>query len=246
MSQYEQSGAWLALDKASEQVSEAGRIHALLKSIQDARALVSVSICGRKGVYNSAILDCDLNKHEFVLDELTPLEGHVRLLQSACLSVYARVNGIGIYFESPLGDVGVQDNIAYYRQPLPQRVFYGQKRADYRVRPAMDTPIPIVLGDTQPIAEGELLDLSAGGIGLRVGVDTPVIAGETLNTCLITLPGGDTLCCRLQIRFVRQDPNAHELQLGARFLGLNPTQQRAVRRCVAELERAGLQRHERR
>lgn len=246
MSGKDQTGSWLTLDENTELVNEPLRIQNLLKSVLDAHALVTISIPERAEVYNSAVLDIDADKGELKLDELTPDEGHRHLLAARHLSAFARIKGVGLYFEAPLLEVGVEDNIAYYRIKLPELVFYGQKRSHYRVRVGLSAHAGVTLGNADKhIAEGELRDISAGGIGASFAASTPLNIGDVIADCLIELPGGGALHCSLEVRYAKHDTAHHTLHLGACFIGLKPAEERLIRRCVSNLEREALRKQPR-
>ncbi len=246
MSGKDQTGSWLTLDENTELVNEPLRIQNLMKSMLEARSLVTISIPGRAEVYNSALLDIDAARGELRFDELTPDEGHRHLLEARRFNAFARIKGVGLYFEAPLLEVGVEDNIAYYRIKLPERVFYGQKRSHYRVRVGLNTHAAVTLGNSSKhVAEGELRDLSVGGIGASFSASTPLKIGDIVPDCQIELPGGDTLHCSLEVRFAKHDTAHHELRLGARFIDLKPAEERMLRRCVSNLEREALRKQPR-
>ncbi len=246
MNSKDQSGVWLTLQSDTEVVKEPLRIVRLLKDVRDTHALVTVTIPERNQIYNSAILEIDSDKSEILLDELTPPEGHQQLLESRELSAYARVRGVGVYFRTSLREAGIENNIAFYRAGLPQMLFYGQKRSHYRVRVGLGQLAPVMLTEEEKsITEGQLRDLSVGGIGASFPSGVPIKVGDRFASCLIELPGGGAISCAIEVRFAQVDPQHRQMRVGACFVNLDAAQERMVRRCVTELEREAIRKQPR-
>ena len=227
-------------------VTDRNRIVQFLAGLQERHALISVSLPDTNQLYNSAVLGVSAQAGTVTLDELTPEEGHVRLLGERRLQVFARLDGVSLRFESELIDSATEDGIALYHIRLPELVYHGQKRNHYRVRVAIGLKVPVSLSqdDTQTL-NGQLRDLSIGGFGAAFPIDARIRAGQRIECGWIDLPGGTTVSCGLEIRYAAPDPVHRELRVGAAFLGLTPVQERAVQRCVHDLEREQLRRQTR-
>lgn len=244
MDQKDQSGVWLTLQKNTDVVEERLRIVNLIRQLIDSRALVIIGLPGQDLTFNSAIIAIDTDRDTLTLDELTPREGHERLKLTGHCSVYGKVKGVGVYFEVDIDEFGDENGAAFYRAKLPSLAFYGQKRSHYRVHVGLGVNAPLQLGDpsAQPLAEGQLRDLSVGGLGAIFPLTAPLEVGDRFPHCIVDLPGIGSIECTLDVRFARRDEEQRVLLVGAEFVDLGPQQQRAIQRCVYQLERDELRR----
>lgn len=220
-------------------VRQPSLIHRLLNELHDAKVLVTVSLPDTAELFNSAVLAVKFGDDGAVLlDELTPRHGHDCLLEKRSLQVYGRLHGLSVRFNTELLDAGEDKGIAFYRVRLPTEVEHGQKRAYYRVRVGLGFKVPVTLaGETDTAVDGELRDISIGGIGAAFPVNAPIESGADVESCWIDLPGGEAVSCALKVRHTEVDTSHRELRVGASFAGLTPAQERVVQRCIHTLER---------
>jgi c-di-GMP-binding flagellar brake protein YcgR len=229
-----------AYEGKTERVEDPQRVAALLQRLHDAHALLSVSLPGQPGRYNSAVIEVYAGRGRFVLDELSPQAGHKHLLKAGKARIQARLKGVELSFEAKFQGAGNQDGVAFYNFSLPNHLLYQQHRAHYRaqVGHARRIEVKITRQDgTETVAE--LNDISIGGLGLRFKRSLPenMERGEILPRCLVRLPTGDELNCRLEVRFTSVGVTGNTRLVGARFLELSPAQQAAIARFVAQMDR---------
>lgn len=233
-------------EKDAVEISDPHQIKRLIGELKERRVLITVALPDVPDLYNSAVLDVDGAQRQLVLDELTPSPGHERLLNSRELMVYARLDGLSVRFQSALVSHAHENGIALYHVELPERLYHGQKRSYYRVRVGLGVRLPVIVErEDQPTIDGELRDLSVGGVGMAFAPQTRIQQGEHLSNCVIDLPDGGTLSCSLEVRYASVDENHQELRIGARFANLTPAQERSVQRCVHDLEREHIRRQTR-
>lgn len=231
----------------TEKITHASQIAGLLRRILDSRVLLSVQVPGHAGIFNSLLLQVNADQKFIVLDELNPAAGHQLARQVGRLQVHCQSQGVEISFGCDIDTGSDRGGISYYRAPLPTVLQYLQRRLNYRVRMVLDKEIPVHLQlDASTEAEGQLFDLSLGGVGFNLTSDIRLERGQTLDPCVIRLPTGDTLQVRLEIRFVQTDDRRPTQRIGARFVGLEPQQGNMLRRLVTHLEREMLRRKARR
>lgn len=221
-----------------EHVTDPMQIAALLKKVKDSRTLIQVTLPGRATEYNSALLDIQPEQGYLLLDELTPAEGHQLLTAQCELTATIRLRGVDMRFTGTVQEIGGQAGIAYYRVEFPQRLYYRQRRAAYRVRLGMGLLIPfnIAREDGKPY-QGRLDDISLGGLGAELKQQTPFDPGDLLPGCAIQLPNGDKIDCEIEVRYISKDQQHKKFHLGARFVNLDRTHQHILQRFVAEAER---------
>lgn len=234
----------LIRDSAEPQhVTQPVQIAGILRRLQDAHALVHVSLPGGNESWLSAILEVHPTLGHLIIDELTPRDGNALLLKARRVIVSAQIQGVDISFAANLIDSGASDGVNFYRVALPESVRYWQRRASYRARVSAALLIPVTLrqGD-ELVINGELFDISAGGIGTRHRErHGPVpLLGEVWEDCRIQLPEMQEVQCALEIRYVGQDERSGHLRLGGRFVNITRPQLKLVETFVAHLERENL------
>lgn len=246
MSSTHSQGTGGLADEDAQPVRDRARIVKLLTELQEQHALITVALPATNELYNSAVLAVSSANGTVTLDELTPPEGHASLLKQRTMQVFTRLDGVSLRFASELVDAGQEGGIPLYRVRLPEVVYHGQKRSHYRVRVALGLKVPVSLSheDAQAL-NGQLRDLSIGGFGAAFPLSAQIRQGQRIEAGWIDLPGGTTLSCGLEIRYAAPDPVHRELRVGAAFLGLTPAQERAVQRCVHDLEREQIRRQTR-
>lgn len=237
-----------ATDRASEyqgkteKVTHLPQIIGLLRRIRDQRVLLSASVPGHPGVFNSLLLEVDPERKLILLDELNPRAGHELVLQTRELRVHCQCQGIELGFACAV-DIGQGRNgISFYRAALPDSINYLQRRGSYRVRVGLDLAVPLQLPfDESTLIEGELYDLSMGGLGANLETDLRLERGQILN-CILNLPKAEPFPVEIEIRFIRADDTKSTRRIGASFRNLQPRQQTVLRRLVTQLEREMLRR----
>ena len=230
-----------------QHVTQPAQIAGILRRLQDAHALVRVSLPGEGEAWLSAILEVHPAHGHLLIDELTPRDGNALMTRARRVIVNAQIQGVDISFAANLIDIGVSDGAAFYRLALPESVRYWQRRASYRVRVSAATLIPVTLQhDNGRSLAGELYDISVGGIGTRhTSAKALPLLGEVWSDCCISLPATPQLRCALEIRYVGQDARASQLRLGGRFVDISRAQLKAVENYIAHLEREQLRRRRR-
>lgn len=221
-----------------EHVTDPVQIAALLKKVKDSRTLLQITLPGHAAEYNSALLDVHVEQGYLLLDELTPAAGHHLLAVQSKLTAVIRLRGVDMRFTGTVQEIGGQAGIAFYRIEFPQRLYYRQRRAAYRVRLGLGKLIAfnIAVADGQPY-QGRLEDISQGGIGAELKQQTPFHRGDLLPGCAIQLPSGDKIDFEIEVRYISKDEQHKKFHLGARFVNLDPSRKHILQRFVAEAER---------
>jgi c-di-GMP-binding flagellar brake protein YcgR len=231
-----------------QQVTLPMQIAGILRRLQDAHALVHVSRPGDHESWLSAVLEVHPTEGYLLLDELTPRDGNALIRDANRIIVSAQIQGVDISFATRLLEAGVSDGLAIYRVAVPDNVRYWQRRASYRARVSAANVVAVTLAqNSELVLEGELYDISSGGIGTRHRRPRGIVPllGETWSQCEIKLPRNEIIRCALEIRFVGQDARTSHLRLGGRFIDISRPSLKAVEAFVAHLEREQLRRKRR-
>lgn len=226
-----------------EQVTDPIQIAALLKKVKDTRTLMQVTIAGQSAEYNSALLQIDAEHGFLLLDELTPPEGHHRLSEVRRLTASIRLRGVDLRFTTRLQQVGGQAGIAFYRVDFPLQLHYRQRRAYYRVKLGLGLMVPFSITHSAAKAvEGQIDDISVGGIGAQINQQLTFNRGDLLPGCTLLLPTGEKIDCEVEVRYISHDEQHRKTHLGARFVNMDRARQNTLKRFTAEAERELLRR----
>lgn len=229
-------------------ITDPVQIAGILRRLHEGHAMVHVSLPGSNESWLSAIIDVQPTTGQVLLDELTPREGNIALRNSGRLIVNAQIKGVDISFATSLVGTGSEDGLLFYRVALPQGVRYWQRRASYRAQVGAALSVPVTLNHSDGLVlTGELVDISAGGIGTR-HKDTKGIVpliGELWADCHIVLPDGHEIQCTLEIRNVGHEGRSGKVRIGSRFIDLDRGQLKNIEAFVAHLERENLRKRRR-
>ncbi|MEW6353181.1 MAG: flagellar regulator YcgR PilZN domain-containing protein [Pseudomonadota bacterium] len=222
-----------------EKLTDPARIVAILKRLQAQRTLLTVTLPESDHFYTSILLNVRPDGSHFLLDELDPHLGHTQLLAAKKARIHGRLHGVEVNFASALRDVNTEADAALYTMSLPASLNYCQRRSYYRARVGMEHSIPVIIkrrnGET---FNGQLEDISAGGVGVRLtGIADGLAHGDILPGCCIELSAGNKIFSDIEVRFLSADAQQQVLHLGGRFVDLGKVQARIVERFVATLDR---------
>jgi c-di-GMP-binding flagellar brake protein YcgR len=226
-----------------QQVTLPVQVAGILRRLLDAHALVHVSLPGETEYWLSAVIEVHPAQGYLLLDELTPRDGNAALQRARRVIVSAQIQGVDISFSANLIDAGQNDGLAFYRVALPESVRYWQRRASYRARVSAALVIPVTLAQSEgPVLNGELYDISAGGLGTRHRDPKGLapLLGEVWEACRIRLPDAQEVKCGIEIRYIGQDERNGQLRLGGRFVDITRPQLKLIESFVACLEREHL------
>ncbi len=215
------------------------QIEALLLSIEQASPLCTIIFEDMDEQFSSSILDVQMENKQLVLDELLPKEGNALLLQKNKLKLSCIHNGIRIAFMLNGIEPGSSRGIAYYKMPIPSRVYYPQRRASPRILiTTLDIQFSGVSSRTQITVGGTIYDLSRGGIGINVGNNIARLQrGDLIRNCRMSLQN-EALSFDISVRFVKTSrTRSRQTLIGAYFENLNPKERNKLESFVASLER---------
>ena len=220
----------------SELITDRSRIARLLERLASQHTLLTVVIPGQPQHYTSNIVAVEGDL--VLLDELMPADGHRLLLEVRTLQVAGKLEGIDFRFIATLEGVDTTDDMITYRANLPARLEYRQRRMDYRAHIPIAQRLRVIIDEgDEGVIEGELYDLSLGGVGMILPGETPTLLPGSWYECAIEMPDETWLYCQIEFCHSRTIP-AHERHLiGARYADLSPVQAQLVGRCIGMLER---------
>ncbi|MGQ0621258.1 MAG: flagellar brake protein [Panacagrimonas sp.] len=151
----------------------------LLSGLQVLRAHIWVGVVGRPSAGISIVLAVERQQGWLLLDALRDDDA---LSVDDALYFDTQVEGRRLRFECRLARIAQLDDGPAYLVTDPQLVLDQQRRASYRVRlPANGLPRAAVIDLAGVARPARVLDMSRGGLGLRVDSDSRFVPGAEVN-----------------------------------------------------------------
>ncbi len=232
-----------------DRISDVSMIAHMLKRLNTSRSLVRVTFPGTARAYSSIVLGVNPTTGSFLLDELSPSEGHQLLDIDAQVKIQASLEGVELGFKSRVSEIETERGIASYQMPFPDTIVYRQRRAYHRAPIGRAEPATVCLEhDEGATVDAVLRDISLGGIG----AETQFIETSDWIECgavvrgLMDLPGQDQVSAKLEICHVHLDERRQLCTIGARYRELGRAGRRQIERYIAYVERDLLRRRPKR
>lgn len=228
---------------SQRRVTDPERIASILQRLLDARALVSARVPGSDETFLTALLGVDRRERAFRLDELSPRRGHEIVLVERSLRAASRLEGVDVVFSATVATVTDQRGIAVYRLPFPHVLHHHQRRSSFRAPVGAGRTVSLRAAHPQAGAlVGEVRDLSAGGLRLRIQLPEglALAPGDALSDCAVVFPDGRALLCDLEVRHLSRQEGSRWTRIGARFLRLHRRDQNTLAQFIVQLERERL------
>lgn len=227
----------------TERITDAVRVAGLLAGIVERRSLLTITMDGAPEPYNSALLAVNRERGYVVLDELTPRRGHESVAPGRRLHAYARVRGVEMRFGSEVQAIVDEGDAMAYRLAFPDVLDYRQRRAHYRARLRGRRAAIALLADPGEAIRGELRDISVGGVGAEFQKALPGHLGPGARVPARIDVTEAAIRCEIEICFVNRSLHNRTYVVGARFVGLDPADQKRIAQLVAAIDRESI-RHE--
>ncbi|MFP4209272.1 MAG: flagellar brake protein [Wenzhouxiangella sp.] len=156
------------------------------------------------------------------------------------LQVRTRLDGTDVRFRTRLQLHSRYEGYAALLCEWPAEVHHYERRLTFRVRvTGKEAGVTLELDDGDERHRGRLVDLSLGGFGALIDAGAQLSAGEVLD-CVLELQG-QQLATQAAIQSFEPIAGTRFWRLGARFLDLDPMQERRLGKLVLELERQSIQ-----
>ena len=183
------------------------------------------------------LLEVDSQGGYILLDQISDRKGHELAVEKGRLRAFCQCHGVDLNFEARIRAVRDDQGMIVYRAPLPEWVNYLQRRADFRVRVAMNSGLAtrLELEDGKSL-EARLHDLSMGGAGLVIETRLDFRTGLLIPRLVIRREKEMLLDTPCEVRFQLDRDNGQK-RIGLRFVDPNPEQKRNLRKLVTQLER---------
>jgi c-di-GMP-binding flagellar brake protein YcgR len=218
-------------------VRNPGQINSILRRLLRGRYPLTVRLPGHVGEYRSLLIELDTDRRRLQLDELNPERGHDQVRVGMPVRVISNAGGVETRFTAEIEHIGLDNAIHYYVAPIPEEVFYHQRRQFVRVPlpMAMQEQVTLYTEDDNAIPV-RITDLSAGGFGGQIVGNSP-LHRNGLHRVEMRLRGYPVMEAEAEIRFVKEDRLERRQVFGAQFMGMKPPQRRALERVVLAVQR---------
>ena len=223
----------------------AGDIFSVLRALQNERSLVNVQFDDSAQLYNTMILDANLQERYFLMDEVTPRDGHRKIEARTTFGIRASIHGIKVHAKDLVcaRTIDSPDGL-YYQIPFPAKMLYMQRREAFRayVPGSMKTTARYSSQSREQELFGRVLNISATGI--RVGFPGEVTPEfepmEKFNAFIEIQSQDQNVDCQLEIIYYQYSKERNQTMCGCRFIDLPRATQQLVNRFVTFLQREEL------
>lgn len=224
----------------------------LLRRLAAKRSLITMHAPGGAPVLLSAVLDIDGNRGQMVIDASADSDANARALRYPELRCVGQVDSIGVRFSLQDLQSSLHDGMPAFQAPIPAAVLHLQRREYYRLRlpvsRALECRIPVQRDpgtDPHQVPEAvglRLIDISAGGIALRVPPECVYgfAPGTAFDACVLLLPECPPLQVDMVVRHLaerRYEEGPGVWQAGCEFVDPPHAVQQRVQQFIMRVER---------
>ena len=222
---------------SGESIREPRAVEKLLNRLIKERRQLAIW-CPAKNISHASLL-VGLKPSQGIYVDAPPKSVNDAYRQGDRLVVRSMLDGTELRFQSVF-----QLHSQYEQHPAllcawPEEIDHHERRRAFRVRAkGGDTAVELV-GDDDLRLPARLLDLSLGGLGALISQTAHLLPDEVLD-CVLELRG-QRLQTKVSVQSFQAVDGTAFWRVGARFLELNPEQERLLGRLVIELQQQAIQ-----
>ncbi len=222
-------------------LTDSKKIQNLLKHIEEASPICTITIEGSNEQFSSSILDVLLEDNQIIFDKLSPLHGNELVVNENKLKLSTIYDGIHLAFTLDTIETSSSQGNIYYKTAIPNRIYYPQRRSSPRVQIiTLHIPFSGISERTKATVGGTIFDISRKGLSLGISISNNIARlqrGDSLKNCRITFEN-QTITFDLAVRFVKTtNKNTGKSLIGGYFENLSSKNRHKIERLVATLER---------
>lgn len=212
-----------------------------LRPLQQNHTPLKITFHERNQYFQSYVVDFNRNDSTLFLDEMIPSDGERYLQNGEAFHVEAFHEGVLVAWDCP-GNMQIVDyeGERCYVGPLPEQVFYHQRRNAFRAPLRKSAGISVGMAGVHlriPL-QGLLVNISASGCKVHFSGDvvSAFQPGQIYEAFSMPLPDG-RLQVAVELRHAYFEERASLTYAGLRFVGMSGHQQRLIDRFVSQLQR---------
>lgn len=230
-------------DEVAQQISGAAHIARLLQRLRKMRTAVTLVLEQKAAPLRLEISHVDLENERVVLRGEAGQCPPRRMKSGDGAMVTAHAWGGVVRWTARIEGIGRHQGETDYQFAFPDSLSFVNQRESFRVRFCLSSRalVTIVQPDGARL-EGQLRDLSSGGLRAELPPHPSLRRGACLESCTVTLCAGTQVLCGLEVRYVRVRGRSRRVVVGARFCSLSVEGRRLIERHILELQRRDLQR----
>ena len=200
--------------------------------------LLQARFSGVEDVFQSLLLEVDLEQNRLLLDEPFPHRFPVQSWVGRRIKVSTSEGGLATRFESRVCDLVQLDQASALVLEMPRDIMAAQRRHHFRVIVNRRMPVDAVVRlPGQGNLAATVLDLSASGIRLSIPGAFSVLE-EDAKLCL-RLGAESPMVSLLSVRNLMPSTQEDDYtEVGAMMSGLNSSQLKTIERFLVRMQRA--------
>lgn len=223
----------------------AGDIFGVLRALQAERSSVNVQFDNGAQLYNTMILEANLAERYFLMDEVTPRDGHRKIEDGVSFSIRASINGIKVHAKDLVrGRILKNADGIYYQIPFPAKMLYMQRREAFRayVPGSMAAIARFSSPEREKFLNGRVINMSATGIRVSFPgqIEPELQMNESFDAYIQIQALEQNLDVKLEIVYYEYNKDRDQTMCGCRFVDLQRANQIIINRFVTFLQREEL------
>jgi c-di-GMP-binding flagellar brake protein YcgR len=223
----------------------AGDIFGVLRALQAERSSVNVQFDNGAQLYNTMILDANLAERYFLMDEVTPRDGHRKIEDGVTFSIRASINGIKVHAKDLVrGRILKNADGIYYQISFPAKMLYLQRREAFRayVPGSMAAIARFGSAEREGFLHGRVINMSATGIRVSFPgkIEPELQMNESFDAFIQIQAQEQNLDVKIEIVYYEYNKDRDQTMCGCRFVDLQRANQIIINRFVTFLQREEL------
>lgn len=202
---------------------------------------ISAKVTKNGEIYQSLILQVDIENSELIIDELYPPENLDQIEPGDTVEIYSQNDNKPVNFYSRILARELNGDDARWRLELPAEVGRNQSRSAYRVYVESEQDLEIELySDNEPLQDVRIINISSEGIKLSFAEELKdqLQDNQEFMACIIRLPTGVDIDCDIHLRnlYSIRTPLPHILG-GGKLTIESPQQRVKLQQYLASVQR---------
>lgn len=205
-------------------------------------SLLQARFTGVDDVFQSLLLEVDLEQNRLLLDEPFPQRFPVEYWVGRRIKVSTSEGGLATRFESRVSASVELEQSNALELEMPRSIMAAQRRNSFRVAVSARMPVDAVVRvPEQGNLAARVLDLSASGIRFAIPGELETLADEA--RLALRLGTETPLVSQLSVRYLQPSLQEQDwTEVGAQFSGLNSSQFKTIERFLVRMQRTQRQR----